>query len=57
MEKTAVVREGVTPSEVSGKPSTMVKNGKAFAVGEKDTLSDGEKRLAASMDKVYTGGR
>lgn len=45
MEKQAVVREGKTPSEVSGKPSTMIKNGKALASGEKDEAETSEKRL------------
>lgn len=45
MEKQAVVRKGKTPSEVSGKPSTMIKNGKALAPGEKDETAASEERL------------
>lgn len=57
MEKQAVVREGKTPSEVSGKPSTMIKNGKALAPGEKDETAAGEERLANQMAGGYNTAR
>jgi len=37
MEKQAVIKPGVTHSEISGKPSKFVKNGQALAQGEKPT--------------------
>lgn len=57
MEKQAVVREGKTPSEVSGKPSTMIKNGKALAPGEKDETAASEERLAKQMAGGYNTAR
>lgn len=57
MEKQAVVREGKTPSEVSGKPSTMIKNGKALAAHEKDELTAVEERLAKQLSASYNNGR
>lgn len=53
MEKQAVVREGKTPSELSGKKSVMIKNGHALAKGEKDTLSEAEQCLERKMEKLY----
>lgn len=38
MIKKAVVEEGITPSVVSGKPSTMIKNGEAITKDEKKDL-------------------
>lgn len=54
MEKQAVVKEGLTPSEKSGLKSDFVKNGKAFAKGEKDDISAAEKRLAKKMNGLYS---
>lgn len=53
MEKQGVVKEGVTPSELSGKKSVMVKNGHALAKGERDTLSEDEQCLERKMEKLY----
>lgn len=57
MEKRADVRKGVTPSELSGRKSSFVKNGKAFTKGEKDTLSVEEAKLENKMKALYTEGR
>lgn len=54
IEKRAIVEVGKTPSEISGKPSTMIKNGKALAAGEKDDLTPAENRLANTMRSTYT---
>lgn len=54
IEKRAIVEAGKTPSEISGKPSTMIKNGKALAAGEKDDLTPAENRLANTMRSTYT---
>lgn len=54
MEKQAVVKPGTTPSELSGRKSEFVKNGKAFAAGEKDEITAAENRLAKHMEDSYT---
>lgn len=54
MEKRAIVTEGKTPSEQSGKPSVMIKNGHALAAEEKDTLSRSEASLADAMRTCNT---
>ncbi|MCQ2172230.1 MAG: hypothetical protein MJZ17_05745 [Bacteroidales bacterium] len=56
MEKQGVVKEGRTPSELSGKKSVMVKNGHALAHGEKDTISKAEQRLEQTMEPLYNNG-
>jgi hypothetical protein len=53
MEKQAVVREGKSPSLVSGKTSCMVKNGVALAKGEHDSISNAEELLAKKMTAMY----
>ncbi len=53
MEKQAVVREGKTPSIVSGNKSTFIKNGNAFTKGEKDHITDAEAKLEAAMASEY----
>lgn len=53
MEKQAVVRPGVTPSVESGLKSSFVKNGNAFAKGEKDKISQCENRLAKQLTALY----
>lgn len=57
MEKVAVVRSGITPSEVSGKPSEIIKHG--MAVRRDESLPDrtDEKRLAQQMRTLYNNGR
>jgi uncharacterized protein (DUF1697 family) len=57
MEKQAVVREGITPSIESGKVSSMVKNGNAFAAGEKDKLTEVTGKLEKAMEAMYTGDK
>lgn len=57
MEKQAVIREGVTPSAVSGKKSEFIKNGNAFAKGEKDTITAGSSKLEKAMEAMYTGDK
>lgn len=54
IEKRAVIEVGKTPSEISGAKSTMIKNGKALAAGEKDDLTPAENRLAKTMHDTYT---
>lgn len=54
IEKRAVIEVGKTPSEISGVKSTMIKNGKALAAGEKDDLTPAENRLAKTMRDTYT---
>ena len=53
MEKQAVVKVGKSPSIESGLPSTFVKNGHAFAAGEKDKISAEENRLAKQLGSLY----
>lgn len=53
MEKQGVVRIGKTPSEVSGKKSSMIKNGKALAKDEEDDLTKREELLAQRMSALY----
>lgn len=57
MEKQAVVREGLTPSVETGKTSSFVKNGNAFAAGESDELSKGVKKLEKNIAAMYTGDK
>lgn len=57
MEKQAVVREGVTPSAESGKRSDFIKNGNAFAKGEKDKLTVAAEKLEKAMEAMYTGDK
>lgn len=57
MEKQAVVREGVTPSVESGKRSDFIKNGNAFAKGEKDKLVIATEKLEKAMEAMYTGDK
>jgi hypothetical protein len=57
MEKQAVVKEGITPSIESGKKSDMIKNGNAFAKGEKDVLSCASEKLEKAMEAMYTGDK
>lgn len=57
MEKQAVVKEGLTPSVESGKKSVFVKNGNAYAHGEKDELSKDEAKLEKKMAAMYTGDK
>lgn len=57
MEKQAVVKEGITPSVESGKKSSMVKNGNAFAVGEKDRITTASEKLEKAMEAMYTGDK
>lgn len=56
MEKQAVVRPGITPSVVSGKPSDFIKNSNAFCTGEKDKITKEENRLAKQMTALYNNG-
>lgn len=53
MEKQAVVRPGITPSIESGIKSSFVKNGHAFAQGEKDHISLQENRLVKQLESLY----
>lgn len=53
MEKQAVVRAGKSPSELSGNPSCFIKNGKALAKDEADTLTKQEELLALKMNALY----
>lgn len=53
MEKQAVVKAGKSPSEFSGKQSCIVKNGKALAKDEEDTLTKQEELLALKMNALY----
>lgn len=53
MEKRAVVEVGRTPSEVSGKPSTIIKQGMALATGEKSRTSKEEAKLAKNFGALY----
>lgn len=57
MEKRAVVEVGRTPSEISGKPSDMIKEGCAVCKGETIPDKKNEKRLAESMNCLYNNGR
>lgn len=57
MEKQAVVREGITPSVESGKRSDFIKNGNAFAKGEKDKLVTAAEKLEKAMEAMYTGDK
>lgn len=57
MEKQAVVREGITPSVESGKRSDFIKNGNAFAKGEKDKLVTATEKLEKAMEAMYTGDK
>lgn len=54
MEKLGVVKEKLTPSIISGKPSDFIKNGNAFCIGEKDNIKPADNRLAKSIEKLYT---
>lgn len=53
MEKQAVVKEGKTPSIVSGKKSTIIINENAFCKTEDDTITKATKDLEASMAYEY----
>lgn len=53
MEKKAVVRAGLTPSELSGEKSASVKNGVALAKGEKAPSKKIEAELAKNMSDLY----
>lgn len=53
MEKRAIVEPGRTPSELSGKKSTMIKNGMALAEGEEYEPSKEEDALAKHMRLLY----
>lgn len=53
MIKQAVIKEGSTPSEVTGKRSTLVKEGHAFAKGDPHTIIDAEKALEKTFAKSY----
>ena len=57
MEKRAVVEPGRTPSEISGRPSDMIKQGHAVCRGEAIPASDNEKRLAQQLQTLYNSGR
>lgn len=57
MEKQAVVREGKTPSIESGKRSTFVKNGNAYAEGEDDMIFKGTEELEKAIEALYTGDK
>lgn len=57
MEKRAVVKEGITPSVESGKKSTMIKNGNAFAKGEEDKLTHASEKLEKAIEAMYTGDK
>lgn len=57
MEKRAVIQEGITPSIESGKKSDMIKNGNAFASGEKDRLTEATEKLEKTMAAMYTGDK
>lgn len=57
MEKQAIVKPGITPSIVSGKSTCLVKNGEAYATGEKPISEEDEKRLAKQMESLYNTGR
>lgn len=56
MEKQAVVKPGLTPSIVSGKPSDFIKSSNAFCKGEKDKITHEENRLAKQMTALYNNG-
>ena len=53
MEKQAVVKEGKTPSIVSGKKSTIIINEDAFHDTEEDTVTKASKDHEASMAYEY----
>lgn len=57
MEKRAVVEPGRTPSEISGRPSDMIKRGHAVCHGETIPVNDNEKRLAQQLQTLYNSGR
>jgi hypothetical protein len=57
MEKQAVVKEGITPSVESGRKSSMIKNGNAFAKGEEDKLTDASDKLEKAIEAMYTGDK
>lgn len=57
MEKRAVVEPGRTPSEISGRPSDMIKQGRAVCRGEAIPADDNEKRLAQQLQTLYNSGR
>ena len=57
MEKIAVVRSGVTPSEVSGTPSEIIKQGVAIRKNENPPDPADEKRLAQQLGTLYNSGR
>lgn len=57
MEKQAVVKEGITPSVESGRKSSMIKNGNAFAKGEEDKITDASEKLEKAIEAMYTGDK
>lgn len=57
MEKRAVVEPGRTPSEISGRPSDMIKEGHAICHNETAPAGLDEKRLAQQLQTLYNSGR
>lgn len=52
-EKQAVVRPGTTPSCQSGKKSSFVKNGNAYAPGENAVETDSDSELVKRGSYLY----
>lgn len=57
MEKRAIVEPGRTPSEISGRPSDMIKEGHAICSDEAVPAERDEKRLAQQLQTLYNSGR